>query len=104
MHPTFHTLIYSAPRIDVDELSEVRFQLGNLLGKDFVLQSDTDPSSINKIILDKINMKVPEKGEVVMRLIDLARERNINFQPGGESRAELADYCLRKEIPVRENY
>jgi hypothetical protein len=36
MDSTFHTLIYAAPRIDVDELSKVRETLENLLGKEFV--------------------------------------------------------------------
>jgi len=49
-------------------------------------------------------MKVPEAGEVILRLIELAKERNIDFHPGAESRAQLADYCLRKDIPVSKNF
>jgi len=36
MDITFHTLIHVAPKMDVDELSAVRSQLGKLLGKEFV--------------------------------------------------------------------
>lgn len=50
MDATFHTLIYSAPRIDVEELTKVRQTLEKLLGKEFVKQSDTDESCINKIV------------------------------------------------------
>jgi hypothetical protein len=47
---TFHTLIYAAPRLDVDELMIIRKQLGSILGKEFVLKSDTDESCVNKIV------------------------------------------------------
>lgn len=50
MDQTFHTLIHVAPKVDVDELAEVRRQLGKLLGKEFVKQSDIDPSCINKMV------------------------------------------------------
>jgi F0F1-type ATP synthase delta subunit len=50
MDSTFHTLIYSAPRIDVEELSKVRSSLEKLLGKEFVKKSDMDESCINKIV------------------------------------------------------
>ena len=50
MDITFHTLIYAAPRIEVDELTSVRKALGKLLGKEFVQKSDTDESCINKVV------------------------------------------------------
>lgn len=56
MEPTFHTIIHAAPKIEVDELSEVRMQLGRVLGKEFVHESDTDYSCINKVV------RIVEKG------------------------------------------
>lgn len=50
MDQAFHTLIYAAPRIEVEELAKVRSKLSNLLGKEFTLQSDTDESCVNKIV------------------------------------------------------
>ena len=35
MDATFHTLIHCAPKVEVDELSGIRKQLKNLLGKQF---------------------------------------------------------------------
>ena len=34
------------------------------------------------------------------RLVELANERNINYNPSHESQIVLNDYCRRKEIPV----
>ena len=42
MDQNFRTLIYAAPRMEIDELQHVRRYLGKLLGKDFVLAADTD--------------------------------------------------------------
>ncbi len=50
MNATFHTLIYSAPRMEIEELMYVRKQLAGLLGKDFVKLSDEDESCVNKIV------------------------------------------------------
>ncbi len=51
MSGTFHTIIYAAPRMEVDELMYVRKQLGGLLGKEFVEKSDNDESCVNKIVI-----------------------------------------------------
>lgn len=38
---------------------------------------------------------------MIKRLVELAKERNISYIPSHESTVALADYCLRKELPVR---
>ena len=100
MDQTFHTLIHAGAKLDVDELTEVRRQLGKMLGKEFVMKSDTDPSCINKVVQDKIDILVPEEGQVIKRLVELAHERNINYIPSQESTMALNDYCLRKGLSV----
>lgn len=42
MDQSFRTLVYAAPRMEIDELNEVRRQLGKILGKDFILAADSD--------------------------------------------------------------
>lgn len=71
-----------------------------MLGKEFVLKSDQDYSCLNKVVAENIDIKIPEQGEVVKRLVELAKERNINYIPSHEAQASLSDYCLRKEITV----
>jgi len=50
MQQTFHSLIYAAPRLEVDELMEVRKQLLGLLGEKEVKKAESDDSCINKIV------------------------------------------------------
>jgi tRNA isopentenyl-2-thiomethyl-A-37 hydroxylase MiaE len=92
-------LIYAAPRLEIEELTEVRKHLSGFLGKDFVAMSDTEPSCINKQILDNINLQIPEEGQKIKRLIEIAQERNINYIPSPESRLALNSYLDRKAIP-----
>ena len=47
---------------------------------------------------ENIDIKIPELGEVIKRLVELAQERNINYIPSHESTAALNDYCGRKGV------
>jgi hypothetical protein len=95
----------------VDELVQVRQQLGKMLGKPFVIESDSDYSTLNKVVCinyilifhqvaEKIDIKIPEEGEVIKRLMELAKERNIAYEPSHEAKCSLNDYCVRKGINV----
>ena len=86
---------------EIDELAGVRHELQRLLGKEYVHQSDTDYSSINKVVAENVDIKIPEEGQVIKRLVELAQERNINYIPSHEASVSLNDYCTRKGIPVR---
>jgi hypothetical protein len=50
MDQNFRTLIYAAVRMEIDELTQVRNQLGKLLGKEFLLSAESDESAINKVV------------------------------------------------------
>jgi len=95
MNSTFCTLIYAAPRMEIDELSMVRGQLTNLLGHEFVKKVDLDDCDVNKIIVMNINLKIPEEGEKVKRLVEIAKERNICYKPSAESNAAYHMYLDR---------
>ncbi len=43
---------------------------------------------------------MPEEGQVIKRLVELAKERNISYKPSYEAVVSLNDYCVRKDIPV----
>jgi hypothetical protein len=42
MDQNFRTLIYASTRMEIDELASVRRYLGKLLGKEFLVQAETD--------------------------------------------------------------
>lgn len=50
MDQNFRTLIYAAPRMEIDELLQVRRQLEKIMGKEFVLAADTDEEALNKVV------------------------------------------------------
>ena len=99
MSQTFHTVIYAAPRLEIEELMKVRQYLCTFLGKDFVAMSDNEPTCINKQILDNINLQIPEEGQKIKRLVEIAQERNINYIPSPESKQALNSYLERKALP-----
>jgi hypothetical protein len=51
--------------------------LESFLGKEFVAAADKDKNKINPFIAENIDFKNPEAGEVVFRMRQLAKERNI---------------------------
>jgi hypothetical protein len=44
-------------------------------------------------------MKIPEQGEVIKRLVEIAKEKGIDYKPSVEAYTELNSYCDRKGIP-----
>ena len=50
MDGTFRTLIYSASRMEIEELVEVRRQLGKLLGHHFLEDAEKDECLVNKVV------------------------------------------------------
>ena len=92
MTQTFATIIHVAPKLNVEELMAVRKQLIMLLGKEFELQADEDKSMINPMVAEKIDFRKPMDGEVIFRLRQLAKERNIQYEPSHDSRQALNMY------------
>jgi hypothetical protein len=64
-----------------------------------VKKSDEDYSSLNKVVADNIDLKIAAEGEVIKRLVELAKEKNIKYIPSHEATLALNDYCKLKGIP-----
>jgi hypothetical protein len=45
-----------------------------------------------------INTRIPEEGEKIKKLVEIAQERNIDYKPSNEALVALRDYCERKGI------
>ena len=76
------------------------------------MDADQDESCVNKVvsflnlslkllfqIVAQINIKIPEEGEKIKRLVELAKERNIDYKPSLEAQQSLNDYIDRKGLP-----
>ena len=85
MNNTFATIIHAAPKLDVKELIEVRKILSKILDPEFVRECDRNYDLINSVVANNIDFKKPEDGEVVLRMVNLAKERNIEYMPTHES-------------------
>jgi hypothetical protein len=92
MTQTFATIIHLAPKMGVEELMVVRKQLTALLGKEFVMQADEDKKMINGVVAENIDYKRPMDGEVIFRMKELAKERNIQYTPSQDMQAALNTY------------
>ena len=80
MNATFATVIHAAPKLEVDELLEVRKQLASLLEPEFVKECDTNYDLLNPVVrtlvyliftcqvAKNIDFKNPEEGEVILKL------------------------------------
>ena len=99
MNQTFATVIHVAPKLNIEELMLVRKQLVAILGKEFELQSDEDKTFINPVVAENIDFRKPMDGEVIYRLRQLAKERNISWQPSHDAMMALNQYLDFKGLP-----
>ena len=98
MHQTFATVIHLAPKLGVEELEVVRKQLTALLGEEFALQADEDKAMINPVVAENIDLQKIEDGQVIYRLRQLAKERNISYEPSYDMKIALNAYLDRKGL------
>jgi hypothetical protein len=99
MTQTFATVIHCAPKLAVEELMKVRNQLKIVLGDEFVLQADESKEIINPVVAANIDFKIPADGEVVYRMMQLAKERNISYEPSYDMRMAVNAYRDMKGLP-----
>lgn len=81
MFVCLHTLVYASDKANIDELMEVRRQITRVYGKEFVDASYSDLNNINEVIRDNINLIMPESGRKIGRLVEIAKEEGIMYQP-----------------------
>ena len=98
MNQTFATVIHLAPKLGVEELEVVRNQLVALLGTEFALQADEDKAMINPVVAENIDFAKIEDGQLVYRLRQLAKERNIAYEPSYDMKIALNSYLDRKGL------
>ena len=97
MKQTFATLIHVAPKLNVQELKDIRLQLAGLkgLGKDFAVKADQG-DHVHPIVAENIDPKKRDEGEVIFRLRQLAKERNIDYTPSIPKKIEYDAYLAKR--------
>ena len=81
MKTTLHTLVYASNRAGVEELVSIGNKISVACGKDFAKETETDEKCVHPVIRENINLISPEEGWKVERLIQLASEEGIQYQP-----------------------
>ena len=98
MKQTYATLIHAAPKLDCEELMEVRKVLCKILDQEFVKECDHNYALLNPVVAENIDMKKTDEGAVILRLVQLAKEKNIDYMPTQAALQSMHAYCLRKGI------
>lgn len=99
MKQTFATLTHAAPKLNVLELKLIRLQLIGLkgLGNEFAVQADQG-NDVHPAVVKNIDPKKREAGEIIFRLRQLAKERNINYTPSDPLMTEYNAYLEKTAL------
>ena len=52
----------------------------------------------NEQVVANINIRIPEEGEKIKKLVEIAKDKNIDYKPSNEALIALRDYCDRKGL------
>lgn len=85
MKMCFATLIHVAPKMDCEELMQVRKVCVGLLDAEFAKECDTNYALLNPVIAENIDIKKIDEGAIILRLVQLAKEKNIEYIPNPAS-------------------
>jgi len=75
---TLHSIYYSAPKVNVKELSVVAAEIEKMFGKKFV--KDIDATKVNDTIRDNINIISPPLGAKLDKLKEIASKAGISYE------------------------
>ena len=87
MYVTLHTMDYAAELSGIDEVAKIAYQIRSVYGPKFTEETRKDTKSINDTIRDNISLTMLEEGCKVSRLIEIASEDGVNYQPTEKSLA-----------------
>eukprot|EP00829_Urostomides_striatus_P002708 TRINITY_DN1298_c0_g1_i1.p1 TRINITY_DN1298_c0_g1~~TRINITY_DN1298_c0_g1_i1.p1 ORF type:complete len:223 (+),score=60.62 TRINITY_DN1298_c0_g1_i1:30-671(+) len=81
MFSTMRTMVYSAERANIDELSIVRKEIQRVYGVKFAKDAEIDLASINETVRENINLVMPEEGRKVEKIMDIVKKQGVMYQP-----------------------
>lgn len=81
MKEAISTLVYSAPRVDVEELMEIREQFQIKFGKEFIEGAMQNREMVvNQRVVMKLDLKVPKPHLVISYIKEIAKENGIEWE------------------------
>lgn len=86
------TIVYSAERSNIDELSIVKNEIRRVYGVKFARDAEIDFNSLNETVRENISLVMPEEGRKVEKLIEIAKKQGVMYQPS--ARAEEVTHHL----------
>ena len=92
-----HTLVYASKRLDIDELHSFQKWCLQKYGKVFLMVSEKEPRlTVYEEVLNNIDVYMPQTGEKVAKLVEVATSKAVPYSPIGSSLAEYNAYKMSK--------
>merc|ERR1712000_10024 len=78
MHVVLHTLIYCTDRTDIDELTEIKEQIGLKFAEAYLKRANLDKDKVvNRNVVENLGCNVPDPQVIDAKLEDIANEYGI---------------------------
>jgi hypothetical protein len=83
------TMLYASHRLEIEELKIFEQEITKLCGKEFVHQVEWDKKCIDENIRQNLNPIMPEEGQKVAKLYEIANSEGIVYHPSARSELVL---------------
>ena len=94
-----YTLLYVSKKLDIEELHMLRNWLLQKYGKVFLMVPEKEPKLVvYEEVLNNIDVYMPQTGEKVAKLVEVATSKSVPYTPIGSSLNELNAHKQAKEL------
>jgi vacuolar protein sorting-associated protein IST1 len=95
MNEAVCTLVWAAPRTEVEELSKFRNFIGAKFGPGMIHHVDSNPAAcVNARVLFKLSVVIPERALVTQYLTAIAEENGVDWSPEEPSAKDIPNPYL----------
>eukprot|EP00826_Nyctotherus_ovalis_P022943 TRINITY_DN1768_c0_g2_i9.p1 TRINITY_DN1768_c0_g2~~TRINITY_DN1768_c0_g2_i9.p1 ORF type:complete len:294 (+),score=79.78 TRINITY_DN1768_c0_g2_i9:49-930(+) len=108
LHKPLQTILYASHRLQIEELKAFEKIITKLCGKEFVHQAEADQKCVDENVKQNINPIMPEAGQRVDKLLEIASAENVLFCLSEKSQQVYKKYiekmgsrALSFNLPVR---
>ena len=94
-----YTLLYVSKKLDIEELHMLRNWLLQKYGKVFLMVPEKEPKLVvYEEVLNNIDVYMPQTGEKVAKLVEVATSKSVPYTPIGSSLNELNAFKHAKDL------